>query len=183
MGLVHDCNLMPLFPFKGLFWHRCRQSLRWACCSAVDQRKHPRVEKLYHRVSRCRRSETVRSTRHADTFLWHHHRKVDCVSSAQCDVHRRPPECGVRPHPQREEESQRSGPHGSGGRRQGSRGHPGGRHGRHLRHHLPCCRQVSVIRTFCVTVELMRCLKMKRHKFLPVFFFLFLPLGWLMPVR
>lgn len=34
----------------------------------MDQRKHPRVEKLYHRVSRCRRSETVRSTRRGDTL-------------------------------------------------------------------------------------------------------------------
>lgn len=61
----------------------------------------------------------------------------------QCDVHRRPLERGLCPHPQRKEEGQRSGPHGPGGRRQRPCGHSGGRHGRHLRHHLPRCRQVG----------------------------------------
>lgn len=65
--------------------------------------------------------------------------------STQRHVHRRPSERGLRSDPQREEEGQRGGPHGAGGRRQGPRRHPGGRHGRHLRHHLPRRRQVSDI--------------------------------------
>lgn len=64
------------------------------------------------------------------------------VFVVQCDIHRWPLKRGFCPHPQRKEEGQRSGPHGPGGRRQGPRGHPGGWHGRHLRHHLPRCRQV-----------------------------------------
>lgn len=65
---------------------------------------------------------------------------IPCIQS---DLHRWPSECGVCPHPQREEEGQRGGPHGPGRRREGPRGHPGRRHGRHLRYHLQSCWEVS----------------------------------------
>lgn len=109
------------------------------------------MEKLHHRFSGRGRSEAVR--------LPKHRRRKDrgltwlLAFSRQRDVHRRPLERGLCPHPQREEEGQRSGPHGPGGRREGPRGHSGGRHGRHLRHHLPRRRQVRAVGAVSVTAS------------------------------
>lgn len=52
-----DLCVASIWP--GLLRHRCGQSLRRAGRSSVDQRKHPGVEELHHRVTRRRRSQAV----------------------------------------------------------------------------------------------------------------------------